>query len=443
MLAAWLRTKPPQAPFVWGLLTFLPFVIGPWHLAVSPYATPIWSGYVKGWEISLLDMVAFGVVFGTRERWPRLTLLVPLLAYFFAALISVVQARFPNLALSYPIQLARIILVFLAVAKVATQERGEHAVLTGLILGLTLQAGYAVVARAGGALQTGGSLGHQNMLGFVSHMALMPAFALLLSGRRQGLALLGVLAGVTVVILTVSRATIVLAGFGLVLTLLLSLALRFTGHKALISVFGLVLLAGSVPLAKASLDRRLATQGSTFLAEDSERSAFARAARDMMSSKPMGIGPNHYVFIANTEGYSVRAGVNWASGNRNANVHNSYLLVGAESGYLGLVTMLILIGSAIWLAFSGAFRNRRQPGADVLIGLGCALVAVALHGLLEWMFVVSPTQYLFAASLGLITGLRHRFRQAKAVSVSDSARKVDGRSPPYWAAHDFGRQSTI
>ena len=408
ILAAWLRTKPKQAPIIWGLLTFLPFVLGPWHLIVAPHSTPLWSGYVKGWEVSLLDAIAVGVIFGTRERWPKLILLIPFLAYLVAAILAVFQARFPNLALSYPIQLARVGLVFLAVARAVMQERGERAVLTGLILGLTLQAGYAIVARAGGALQTGGSLGHQNMLGFVSHMALMPAFAMLLSGRRQGVALLGVLAGVVVVILTASRATIVLAGFGLALTLLVSVALRFTGRKAMVAVFGVLLLAGSFPFARASLERRLSAQGSTFLAEDNQRVAFEQAARDMMSSKPFGVGPNHYVFVANTEGYSARAGVNFAMGNRSANVHNSYLLVGAETGYPGLLAMVILLGCAIWYAFSNAIRYRRDPSADILVGVGCGLVAMSLHGLLEWMFVVYPTEYLFAGSLGLIAGIRGR-----------------------------------
>src|SRR5687767_1557650 len=78
LLAAWLKTNPPKAILAWGLLGFLPFVLGPWHLLVAPYATPMWSGYVKGWEVGLLDGIAVAVIVGTRgDRWPRLTLIVP------------------------------------------------------------------------------------------------------------------------------------------------------------------------------------------------------------------------------------------------------------------------------------------------------------------------------------------------------------------------------
>lgn len=414
VLANWLRTSPKAAWLAWGSLSFLPFVIGPWHLAVAPYATPVWSGYVKGWEFSLLDAVAIAVIFGTRGRWPKMSLMLPFAAYFLAVVISVFHARFFNYALSYPIQLARVGIVFLAVAKVCLNDRGVRAIFGGLMLGICVQAIYALMARAGGALQTGGSLGHQNLLGYLSHMILMPAFAVLLSGRWQKTAGIGVLAALIAVILTASRATIVIAGFGIVLTLIFSVGFRFTGRKAGVAMVSLILLGLSVPLAYSVLQRRLNVQKISILTEDTERTAFERAARSMMAAKPMGVGPNHYNFIANTEGYSERAGVNWSSGNRGANVHNSYLLVGAESGYLGLFTMIGLLGSAIFLAFSTAFRFRREPSAEVLIGVGVGLVAVCLHGFYEWMFVVYPTQYVMATSLGLIAGIRSRMRYASS-----------------------------
>lgn len=407
-VTTWLKTNPRGAPLVWGLLGFLPFVLGPWHLYVAPYSTAMWPGYVKGWEISFLDAIAVAVLLATHDRWYKQSLVLPFLAYIFATLIAVYQAEFGKLAFSYVFQLLRAFLVFLAVGRIVVSERGEKAVFIGLVLGLTVQAGYAIWARAGGALQTGGSLGHQNLLGFVSHLVLMPAFALFLSGRWQRVALLGIFSGLTVVILTASRATIAFSAVGLALTLLLSLTVRFTGRKAMLALVGVIVLAGSYPIARATLDRRFESQKSTFFAEDKEREAFARAARAMLAANPMGVGPNHYVVVANTQGYSARAGVAWRAESRSTNVHNSYLLVAVEAGYFGLITMLALIASALWFAFSGAFRFRAHPGSEVLIGVGCGILAMAIHGLFEWMFVVFPTQYLFAISLGMIAGIRRR-----------------------------------
>jgi O-antigen ligase len=399
---------------------------------VAPYATPIWSGYVKGWEISLLDTVALGIIFGTRGRWPRLTLVAPFVLYILVVTFAVSQARFPALALSYPIQLCRVFLVFIAVTRVAVDERGERAVFTGLVLGLAVQACYAVAAKAGGALQTGGSLGHQNLLGFVSHLAVMPAFAMFLAGRFPRTAFAGVIAGILVVILTASRATIALSLCGVAVTLLLSTSLRFSGRKAALALIGALVLLVTFPLANIVLEQRLKTQGQSFFTEDKEREAFERAAHAMIRAEPMGVGPNHYVFIANTEGYSAAAGVSWRSASRSTAVHNSYLLVTAETGFVGLIAFVALILSGAWFAFGTAFRYRDQQASELLIGVGCAIVVMALHGLFEWMFVVYPTQYIFAVGLGLIGGLRARFMAAavKAKEAKAETRIIKpGRGP--------------
>lgn len=437
LLAAWLRTNPRQAPWAWGALTFLPFVIGPWNLDAALFATPMWSGYAKGWEISLLDALAIGVIVGTRRPWPRIILLIPFLAYILTTLLAVAQARFPFLSFSYVVQLLRVLLVFLAVARVAEMERGERALLTGLIAGLTVQAGYAIVDKSQGALQTGGSLGHQNLLGFMSHMVLIPAFAMFLATRWPGRALWGVIMGVIVVGLTASRATIALAGVGLLLTLILSFAVRSTGRKVVVGFAGIVLVLASLPLAQATLEQRFAVQKSSFLAEDAEREAFKRAAKAMFADHPFGVGPNHYVFIANTEGYSAREGVNWSAGNRTATVHNAYLLTAAETGFLGLTALIVLLVFAIGTALATAFRYRKQPGAELLIGVACALIAVSLHSMVEWMFVVTSAQYLFGASLGIIAGLQSRFR-ATQKGAARRLSKLRGRAPNLAQAPSLG-----
>jgi O-antigen ligase len=144
--------------------------------------------------------------------------------------------------------------------------------------------------------------------------------------------------------------------------------------------------------------------------EDSQRIAFAKAAGLMIESKPLGVGPNHYVFIANTEGYSARAGVNWSTSNRSAIVHNAFLLVWAETGHLGLLTFVGLLGAAIWYAFSNAIRFRRDPEADMLIASGVAMMCIAIHSYVEWVLVLYPAQYLFASTLGMIAASRMRVR---------------------------------
>jgi O-antigen ligase len=90
------------------------------------------------------------------------------------------------------------------------------------------------------------------------------------------------------------------------------------------------------------------------------------------------------------------------------------LLVTAETGFLGLIAFLALIACAIWAAFRTAFRYRKEQASELLIGVGCGVIAMSIHGLFEWMFVVYPTQYVLAVGLGIIGGLRARFMAAAA-----------------------------
>lgn len=405
LIAAVVRGRSSLRTWLFGLLTFLPFVTYSWHLIVSPYAFPLWTGYMKGWDFTLLDAVALGVLFSGQKNWRWPPFLGLFLFYMLAVALSLAHARFGSLAFSYLLQLMRVCIVFLAVAGVAREERGERALIAGLVLGLGVQALYAIWARAHGAIQTGGALPHQNLLGFISYLVVMPSLAMVLAGRWTKLGFVGLIFGLIAVILTASRASIALSFAGLFVTLLLSLLFNFTGRKIAFSALSLVVLVGAGGLAMTSLQHRFVARGDSFSSEDTEREAFKRAAWSMIAAKPMGVGPNQYSFIAITEGYSIRAGVAPRAQSLSTAVHNSYLLVWAETGFLGIIGFLALLLYPIWIAFKTAWRFRRTPGSEVLIGLGCGLITMDLHGLFEWQYVVYTTQYLFAGSLGLVAGL--------------------------------------
>ena len=144
--------------------------------------------------------------------------------------------------------------------------------------------------------------------------------------------------------------------------------------------------------------------------EYDERAAFEGAASEMLSDHPLGVGTNHYVIIANTQGYSQRNGVVPTVGSLSATVHNVYLLVAAESGYLGLATFVILLLQPPAVALRLGWKARGDIRGDLLIGLGISLIIVYAHSLFEWVFVTYFFQYLFAAQLGLIAGLSEQIK---------------------------------
>jgi O-antigen ligase len=146
-----------------------------------------------------------------------------------------------------------------------------------------------------------------------------------------------------------------------------------TQRKSAAILIALAGLAAATPLALASLERRYETLGRPDQGYD-ERAAFERAASMMLRDNPFGVGPNQYVTVANAQGYSARAGVVWNYGSRGAHVHNTYLLIAAETGYFGLITFVLLISRGLWVAFRAAFRFRKDMRAEVLLGFGMSLL---------------------------------------------------------------------
>lgn len=403
VLISWLHENPKRAPTVWAVMGFLPFVMDPWHLIVAPISWAMWPGYVKGLELSLLDFVALAVFIRYQKIRINSPIMTVLPLYILVVVVTMLFSGVPQAAFFYAWQLARVLLIFAAVAKICQDERGPSALILGMVLGLCVQAGYAIEQRFSGVAQASGTFGHQNLLGMVSHFVTFPALALLMVDGKKRAPLFGVLAGAIVIIFGASRATLGLAGIGFVSLLLLSIMRRPTSRKSMIVGLGLVGLAIATPLAFSSLQKRFTE--APISADYDERAAFERAARMVIADHPMGIGSNQYVVVANTQGYSDRAGVIWNFGSRAANVHNAYLLIWAETGFLGLAAFAMLLLTPIRTAFRAAWQNRKDPRGDLLLGLGVCLSIIGIHCFFEWIFVVYPVQALFAIDAGIITGL--------------------------------------
>jgi O-antigen ligase len=156
-----------------------------------------------------------------------------------------------------------------------------------------------------------------------------------------------------------------------------------------------------MPLVLSSFEQRFS--GYTISNYD-ERAAMEKSASMMVSDHPWGVGANSYVLIANTEGYNSRAGVAPDFGSESANVHNVYYLITAESGYVGLVTFVLVLLGPLVVAFRCAWRYRRDPRGDLLLGIGMSLLVVYIHSFFEWVFITFSLQYMFALSAGMIAG---------------------------------------
>lgn len=417
-----LRSQPKyilHACFFMGLLVFF---IDP-YLNISPVSWR-WTGAVKGFEVSILDIIAFAIIFATRPVRIPLGLKVGVGIYLTAMAISTMMAVQLTPALFSVWQLLRAILVFVAVARAtAVVKDAPLALVAGLGIGIGIESVLATKQYLGGNMQPGGTLGHRNILGLTSHFAVMPAFALLLAGRRTQLAALVVLAGAVIAIAGGGRATIGLYAVGLLITIVLSIRHKMTGRKGAIAgaaVLGLLLAA---PIMLWAVERR---SDAARASSDEERREMIMAARMIIADNPMGVGPNQYLLVANIGGYSSRAGVAWNTANRSAPVHNSYYLVTAEEGFLGLIGMITTLLSAIAVGFRALKRIPTGERSEILVGLVAAMMISCVHLAFEWVFATYYVQYLLAMSMGSLVGITAFLRRRQ--SVGDQTRAV--ATPP-------------
>jgi O-antigen ligase len=404
----------------WSFIGLAPFIISYMHLDVSIISWAYWPGYVKGALISLLDTMAVAVLMTVRPAPYKNTIFWAYLLYLAATLVSVFFATPWMGSIFFPWQLGRAIIVFVAVSRVSAQPDGARHIIGGLSVGIAFQALFSVIERLHGVTQASGTLGHQNLLGLATHFALLLSMAVMLAGDRGWLPKIGVVGGVIAVILTGSRATTGLASAGVIVLVALSLLRYRTALKMRVVGIGVALFLVGAPVAYLTLQHRFANEPKS--GGYDERAAFERAARAMWSDHPMGVGANQYVVIANTGGYSQRAGVLWTSASRGTNVHNTYLLIGAETGYLGLLTYLVLLSSGILTAMRSAWARPRTPEGEISLGAAITLIVVALHCLYEWVFVDWMIQYLFAIVLGVAAGISVR----QKINMLERRRKSAG-----------------
>lgn len=431
-LANWLRHNRRYFNTACGILAFLALKPGLLHVDMALISwSGFWRGYVQGFEFFLIDFFAVAIFLSlpNQQRRLRVPFLFGALCYFAAVSLSVFQAG-PYLAsLFYVWQLARIILLAVIVSKACADEHVAKAMITGIAVAICFQTLDAVWERFGhGVLRAAGSVGSENLLGVLSHFIVFPAFALALAQRRDKFFLLATAAGILVAVLTTSRATVVATALGLALVFMLSAMRGWTIRKSTVTglaALGLLLL---VPLVVSSFSTRFTEQNITDVFGDDSRTYMENAARSIISDHPMGIGANQYIVVANTQGYNVKAHVTWV--NMNTDVHNSYLLITAETGYLGLVTFLIMILPPLIAALRYGLRAKNNDmRGDMLIGIGVSLLIVYLHAFYEWLFLTSQVQYLFAISVGMVGGLIRQLRVAPGMAAARSQRPISSRAP--------------
>lgn len=422
-----LKTNPRHRHWAYFFIGMLPFVVHVWNLDAALISWPTWPGYAKGTIVTLVDTLALAII--TTQRHPKgMPPLIGWFALYMAAVaISIPFANLSMPAFFYFFQLLRIAVVIMAVAKIAADPRALLWLGMGMAGGMIYEFFVTADQKLKGVFQAAGTMAHQNQLGMMAQFVALPLLGMLLAGYRSRVLMLGVAASLAVVVFGASRATIGFLGIGVALLLVLSLGRRSTPQKKRMIGFAVVAMMVASPFLLQSLSKRAAQQVEHQSGAYDERAAFERAANMMWQDHPMGVGANNYVVIANGHGYSLRAGVAWSGASLSTSVHNTYLLVAAETGWTGLITYVTMIAVFIIAGWRCAFANRRDPRGEIALGATMAMAMMALQSRYEWITVTYQVQYMIAMSMGIISGLiRVRVLERKGQAAKKRAAAAPG-----------------
>lgn len=416
LLIVYLKSNRQHLPLFAFALGLLPFIESRFNVSASPIAWPEWPGIAKGIELSLTDSVAIAMLLaGSRVRTPmalKISIGILVAAYF----ISMAKADAWMPSFFYGWNFLRTVLVFYAVARASVADRRvPAALLTGLITGLAVQAVVVSYEYARGARQAGGWFGHQNMLGMASHFIVYPALAAFLGGYYRNRALVAVVAGLIVAFAGGSRATVGLLVVGMIVTMILSYRHSASGRKASIAAAALIGVIAVSPLLYSAIERRSAE---SIASSNEQRRAMIAAATMIIVDHPQGVGANRYVIVSNIGGYSARANVAWNERNRAAPVHNTYYLVTAEMGWLGLIGLLAMLGTLIATALSTLRRAPQSFVGEYAAGIAACFLMIAAHSWVEWITMSFLIHIMLAMTVGVLVAIR--------ASIPDARRTVLG-----------------
>jgi putative inorganic carbon (HCO3(-)) transporter len=423
--------KPPRRLLVFSVASTTPLSVGKAFISSPDLIVPVgWAGVRLADALVMALLLCYLARLATDYRvrarfFPSTTL--PALGWLIAGSLSFVNAKDLQVATIELIAMAKLFVLYLVVANSVYDEQDARWLLGGLLLALSFEAllgvyqgitgNYAGLSflgegsevrtlslRRSVANRCEGTVCYPNSLAMYLNSSLPFAMALIFSNvskryKRFATMLLG--PGVLALILTLSRGgwiSFVVAG-----SMVLALAIRRgrlkTVTAALIIGATFLLFVALVATGSNLIAMRL-TSGDRGSAQS--RIPLMKGALAILRTYPvLGAGLNNYTLYMPQ--YDPVSFHNW---NGPAVVHNAFLLIGAETGLLGLAAFLWFLTSVM----ARAWRLTETASEDNLwvvgVGVLCGYVALSIHNTVDYALVgCSPmfTHFWFLA--GMVAGL--------------------------------------
>lgn len=381
-----------------------------------------YRGPIRGFEISLADIITLGLIIGMLLRtgsliiWkPRFTLL--LLGFFIFSLINVYSSSYQIYGWFAIWQLFRMGLLYWCIINFFATEEYSIGSIRALMSGYTISALLlGLIAFKQKYLD-----GIYRIPAFFDHSNTLPSFAIFflcvllvwllhdknLKPIQHLIALIAVLAMTFAILATGSRTGMLTAAGSIVAGLAIS---NFRGRgntRVKFTTIFLIfcMLIGGILVIDTVIDRFLNAPESS----EEARNEFEIAAIMMADDNQFGVGLNQYSKVLTvTERY--RKHIKIMQYEEQAGVaHHIYLLTASELGYFGMYYFIAIV--VLFIIFMGIYGlTCKSLEQRLLLALAVGCTAVFAIGLFEWVLRQTPVLYQLVVASGfgqaLITTLK-------------------------------------
>ncbi len=436
MLGAWLAPRRIWQRAVFALMLVMT-ALRPGNFMMMIGSIETYRGHTKGYEISLIEVLALALIFAVRRvpelgrpKWP------PGLGWYLlwcgVSLLSAVGCYEPTYALMAASRFVKGALIFSAAALYLRDEKDLRWAV-GALAGAMFHHGLLCLKMRllDGSWQVKGWFEHQNPMAMWCYLGALPVLALVLSpqvkGRLLWLGIAGYGGAGLCILLSVSRAA--LAAYALGSAVLLFLAwlrgpnARVTGFTILGAVGAVLVFLFALDSFKARLNEVAASSETV---EEDLRDILNKQSAAMLHDHPLlGIGWNNFG-IANSrprgdlyseilEQWDKERGFTIYDENYYANplTESLYWLWLAETGWLGFLSFLIFACVTVVLALRCAWTQKNTLMGAVAAALLIALVICYMHGMVERILTQTKNLSHWLMLAGMVAGMEMNRRTAK------------------------------
>jgi hypothetical protein len=442
-LLGWLVSDSRKAQrWLFGLLIFMTS----WHinkLTLMVHSIEEYRGATKGFELSLLDVVAGALLIALGRRPDRMWRWFPpgTLLYLFYIVMSYISIFAAPNELYVNMAAWRFleqIVIFVAAFNYLRDEDDLRLVLRAVAATLCFQAVVALKMKyVNHVYQVYGWFEHQNALAMWAYMCGLPLLAAALgpcSRRDLRWCFVGYCASAVIVEAALARASLLAFILGTVCVVVFSWRDRLTVRRVAIPAVLALVTAVGLLFALPTLIHRFAEPRNKESAE--LRAMLVKSSKLMLADSPIGIGWNNFAIVINKP-YRYGAPIDEWTESRGMRVNESeakpqpeshYWLLLAENGYPGLLSWLLFISVTTWWCLRAGKQWKGTLAGAFLAGLTIALIITYAHSTVERCLTQTKNIAMWLIFLGMAVKL-DRMSRVSSLSLPRGKVPADAAVP--------------